>query len=275
MRIDSHQHFWQYHPHKHAWIDDSMKVIQRDFLPIDLKPLLDKEGFDGTVVVQADESLEENTFLLDLAAQNPWIKKVVGWVDLCSENILTDLEKYAQEQNMTGFRMILQGQPPELMAASSFRNGISNLEKFGFTYDILIFPHHLDEAIDLVSQFPHQPFVIDHLAKPYIKDGKIDKWATKMNVLAERENVFCKVSGMVTEADWSNWTKEGLKPYLDVVFGAFGTKRLMFGSDWPVAKVAADYPLNVSIVQDYIKQLSQDEQADIMGNTAALFYNIK
>ncbi|AWW32489.1 amidohydrolase [Echinicola strongylocentroti] len=274
MKIDAHQHFWQYNADKHAWIDDSMQVIQRDFLPADLKPLLDKEGIDGSVVVQADESFEENTFLLDLASQNPWIKKVVGWVDLSSENILMDLEKYAQEPNMTGFRMILQGQPPELMAAPSFRNGISHLQKFGFTYDILIFPHHLDEATDLVTQFPQQPFVIDHLAKPYIKDGKIDEWATKMNRLAKRENVFCKVSGMVTEADWSNWTKEGLKPYMDVVFEAFGTKRLMFGSDWPVAQVAADYPLNVTIVENYIHQLSQHEQADIMGNTAAGFYGI-
>ncbi|GGF29077.1 amidohydrolase family protein [Echinicola rosea] len=275
MKIDSHQHFWKYNVEKHAWIDDSMKAIQRDFLPADLKPLLDKEEIDGTVVVQADESLEENTFLLDLATEYPWIKKVVGWVDLCSENILMDLEKYAQEPKLTGFRMILQGQPPELMAAPPFRKGIGHLEKFGYTYDILIFPHHLEEAIDLVDQFPRQPFVIDHIAKPYIKDGKIDEWASKMKVLAEREHVFCKVSGMVTEANWSQWTKEDLRPYLDVVFEAFGTKRLMFGSDWPVAQVAAEYPLNVSIIKDYIQHLSLNEQADIMGNTASAFYNIK
>ncbi|AGA79176.1 amidohydrolase family protein [Echinicola vietnamensis] len=275
MRIDAHQHFWQYDAEKHAWIDDGMKAIQRDFLPTDLKPLLDKEGIDGTVVVQADESLAENTFLLGLAEQHPWIKKVVGWVDLCSDEVLTTLERYAQEPKMTGFRMILQGQPPELMAEKSFRNGLGQLQKFDFTYDILIFPHHMDEAIELVSQFPNQPFVIDHLAKPYIKDRKIDEWAGKMKQLAERENVCCKASGMVTEADWNRWTREDLRPYLDVVFEAFGPKRLMFGSDWPVAQVAADYPVNVSVVNAYIHQLSQHEQADIMGNTAASFYGIQ
>ncbi|WP_460542875.1 amidohydrolase family protein [Echinicola sediminis] len=273
MKIDAHQHFWQYNTEKHAWIEE--EVLKKDFFPSHLKPLLDQEEFDGTVAVQADESLEENTFLLNLSKQNPWIKKVVGWVDLCANDVLDPLEKYSQEPNMAGFRMILQGQAPELMADKAFRSGISQLEKFGYTYDILIFPHHLDEAIKLVNSFPNQPFVIDHIAKPYIKDGKIEEWASKMKTIAQHDNVCCKVSGMVTEADWQNWTKEGLKPYIDVVFEAFGTKRLMFGSDWPVALLAADYAKNVSIVKDYISNLSETEKADVMGLTASKFYGIK
>ena len=275
MKIDAHQHFWKYNPVKHAWIDDSMSVIKHDFLPQDLKPLLDGEGLDGTVAVQADESLDENEFLLGLAKENPWIKKVVGWVDLCADDVSINLEKYSQEPSMAGFRMILQGQPPELMADPAFRKGLSELEKFGFTYDILIFPHHLDEAIDLVKNFPNQSFVIDHLAKPYIKEGKIDEWATKMKIIAQFENACCKVSGMVTEADWKHWSKAELEPYIDVAFEAFGTKRLMFGSDWPVALLAADYQNNVSIVKDYIASLSKDEQADVLGLTAAKFYGIQ
>ncbi|WP_186757985.1 amidohydrolase family protein [Echinicola salinicaeni] len=275
MKIDAHQHFWRYNSEKHAWIDESMSVIRKDFLPSDLKPLLDHEGFDGTVAVQADESLEENEFLLGLAKDNPWIKKVVGWVDLCSDKVEADLEKYSDTSNMCGFRMILQGQPPELMADNAFRKGVGLLEKFGYTYDILIFPHHLEAAIDLVKSFPNQPFVIDHLAKPYIKDGKIDEWAQNMKLIAGFENVNCKVSGMVTEADWNKWTKAELAPYMDVVFEAFGSKRLMFGSDWPVALLAADYPNNAGIVKDYIEELSEREQADVLGITAAKFYGIK
>lgn len=274
MKIDAHQHFWQYDPAKHAWIDESMKAIRRDFLPKDLRPLLDREKVDATVAVQADESLEENTFLLKLAEENPWIKKVVGWVDLCGDDVPEQLEKYAQEPKMAGFRMILQGQPPALMADKAFRSGLAELKKYGFTYDILIFPHHLDAAIELVKDFPEQPFVIDHLAKPYIKDGQIDEWAANMKTMANIENVCCKVSGMVTEADWKYWTKQDLRPYLDVVFEAFSPKRLMFGSDWPVALVAADYPKNISVIQEYIASLSEDEQMAIMGKTAAQFYGI-
>ncbi|MBD8490664.1 amidohydrolase family protein [Echinicola sp. CAU 1574] len=274
MKIDAHQHFWKYHPEKHAWIDESMSVIRKDFLPEDLRPLLDQEGFDGTIAVQADESLEENEFLLGLSKANPWIKKVVGWVDLCSATVLADLEQYSDNPTMCGFRMILQGRPPELMADAAFIKGMAHLEKFGYTYDILIFPHHLEEAINLVKSFPNQPFVIDHLAKPYIKDGKINEWAKNMKHIAGFENVSCKVSGMVTEADWKNWNKAELTPYMDVVFEAFGTKRLMFGSDWPVALLAADYPKNVSIVKDYILSLSTNERADVMGLTAAKFYGI-
>ncbi|WP_200977494.1 amidohydrolase [Echinicola sp. 20G] len=274
MKIDAHQHFWKYNPIKHAWIDENMSIIRKDFLPSDLKPLLDQEGFDGTVAVQADESLEENEFLLGLAEKNPWIKKVVGWVDLCGKNVQADLEKYSDNSTMCGFRMILQGQPPSLMADTAFRKGLALLEKYDFTYDILIFPHHLEASIDLVKSFPNQPFVIDHLAKPYIKDGKIDEWAENIKVIAGFDNVCCKVSGMVTEANWDKWTKADLTPYMDVVFEAFGTKRLMFGSDWPVALLAADYPKNVSIVKNYILSLSTNEQADVMGLTAAKFYGI-
>ncbi|MDN3670956.1 amidohydrolase family protein [Echinicola jeungdonensis] len=274
MKIDAHQHFWEYEPVKHEWIDQSMSKIQKDFLPSDLKPLLDKEGIDGSVVVQADESLSENEFLLRLAQENPWIKKVVGWVDLSSKGVQKDLENYKQEENMAGFRMILQGQPPELMEQKDFREGLTKLGKLDYTYDILIFPHHLEAAIDLVKSFPNQPFVIDHLAKPYIKDGKIDEWAKQMKIMGSFDNVNCKVSGMVTEANWDNWKKEDFKPYMEVALEAFGSKKLMFGSDWPVALVASTYPSNIEIVRNFIQSLSQEEQEDIIGKTAAKFYGI-
>ncbi len=275
MKIDAHQHFWQYDTKKHEWIDESMSKIRKDFLPTDLKPLLDQEGIDGSVAVQADESLQENEFLLGLSQKHPWVKKVVGWIDLCSKEVQKDLEKYKQEEKMAGFRMILQGKPPELMADSAFRNGMGQLGKLGYTYDILIFPHHLEAAIDLVKNFPDQAFVVDHLAKPYIKDGKIDGWAKHMKTLASFENVNCKVSGMVTEANWNSWKKEDFKPYMEVVLEAFGSKRLMFGSDWPVALVASTYPSNIDIVWDFIQSLTPEEQGNIMGKTAAKFYDIQ
>lgn len=275
MKIDAHQHFWQYNPEKHAWIEDHMSTIRQDFLPKDLKPLLDQAGVEGTVAVQADESFDENTFLLQLAKENSFIKKVVGWVDLRSLSLEKSLEEYSTNPSMAGFRMILQGQPPALMDDISFRNGMAKLKNYGYTYDILVFPHHLRATLDLVSHFPDQPFVIDHLAKPYIKDGKIDEWASWMKKIASFDNVHCKVSGMVTEANWKSWTSAELNPYIEVVLEAFGAERLMFGSDWPVQLLAAEYQQYHDLLSDYISSLSAVEQANIMGNNAAKFYGIQ
>ncbi len=275
LKIDSHQHFWIFDPVRDSWIDDSMQVIQRDFLPADLLPVLQGSGIDGCVAVQADQSEAQNTFLLDLAAHNDFIKAVVGWVDLQADDIEVRLQHYSQFKKMKGFRHVLQGESNRaLMLEPKFKYGISLLAKYGFTYDILIFPDQLKFSAQLVKEFPEQKFVLDHIAKPYIKDGKIDEWAADIHELAAQKNAYCKLSGMVTEADWKNWTAETFKPYLDVVFKAFGAERLMFGSDWPVCLVAGAYPSIKAIIEDYIAGFSPAEQQMIMGGNAVNFYSI-
>lgn len=276
QKIDAHQHFWQFDPVRDSWIDDSMPEIQHDFLPEDLEPILKQNGFDGCIVVQSDQTEAENTFQLKNAGKNSIIKGVVGWVDLCSSKVEERLEYYRQFELMKGFRHILQGEPDaSFILQKSFMHGISLLQKFGFTYDILIFPKHLENAKKLVKNFPNQPFVIDHIAKPNIKNKNIDSWKKNIKAIAELDNVSCKVSGMVTEADWKNWKTEDFSPYLDVVFEAFGTKRVMFGSDWPVCNVAGGYKKMISIVQNYTSALTQNEQELFWGGNAINFYHLK
>ncbi len=275
MRIDSHQHFWIFDPVRDSWIDESMAAIQRDFLPADLKPILDKHQIDGCVAVQADQSDIETRFLLQHAAKNDFIKAIVGWVDLRAGNIEEQLTDYSQFEKLKGFRHVLQGDPDRaLMLKPAFMHGIKELERYNFTYDILIFPDQLVYAEELVGAFPNQKFVIDHIAKPYIKKQEIADWEKDVAAIAQYENVWCKVSGMVTEAEWQNWQEADFTPYLDVVFKAFGTKRLMFGSDWPVCNVAGGYDRMISIVENYTSKLSVDEYTDFWGNNAVEFYNI-
>jgi len=276
LKIDAHQHFWQFDPVRDSWIDETMSEIQRDFLPEDLEPILKQNGLDGCVVVQSDQSKKENDFQLKNAGKNSIIKGVVGWVDLCSPKVEERLEYYSQFELLKGFRHVLQGEPDtSFMLQKSFMHGISLLKKFGFTYDILIFPIHLQNAKKLLEAFPDQPFVIDHIAKPDIKNKNIDNWKKDITAIAQLENVSCKVSGMVTEADWKNWKPEDFKPYLDVVFEAFGAKRVLFGSDWPVCNVAGGYEKMISIVQNYTSTLSQNEQELFWGGNAINFYNLK
>jgi len=275
MRIDSHQHFWKFDPVRDAWIDDTMQAIQRDFGPDDLKPLLDRNGIDGCVAVQADQSEAETAFLLGNASDHDFIKGVVGWVDLRSPGIEDRLDYYSQFKKLKGFRHVLQGESDRaLMLKPEFMCGIKALKKHAFTYDILIYPDQLGYVSDFVRDFSSQKFVIDHIAKPDIKAGKIGEWARDMQALAELENVYCKLSGMVTEADWQGWKPADFTPYLDVVFETFGSERLMFGSDWPVCNVAGGYDKVVGIVKNYTSKLSVNEQDDIWGNTAAGFYNL-
>lgn len=274
MRIDSHQHFWKYDPVAHSWINEEMSVIRKDFLPADLSPLLQQNHIDGCIAVQADQTEKETDFLIELGAQHSFIKGVVGWVDLRAENIRERLDHYQQYAVVKGFRHILQGEEPSFMLQPDFVRGIAALQEFGFTYDILIFPKHLSAALELVKQFPEQPFVIDHIAKPFIKDGLIDEWKKGMKALAQFSNVYCKISGMVTEADWKNWEKEDFTPYLDAVAESFGVNRLMYGSDWPVCLVAASYEKTVGIVQDYYSSFTASEQELIMGGNAARFYRL-
>ncbi len=275
MIIDSHQHFWQYEPVKHSWIDDEMAVIRRDFLPSDLQKVYQENGVDGCVAVQADQTLAETDFLIDLASKNDFIKGIVGWVDLRSDAVEADLEKYSHHQKVKGFRHVVQGEADHnFLLRPNFLNGISALEKHNFTYDILIFPHQLGATLEFVKKFPNIKFVIDHIAKPYIKDGFFDGWANQMKAIAKHKNVYCKVSGMITEADYKTWTQAQLHPYLDLVFNAFGTNRILFGSDWPVCLVAGNYQQVKNIVTNYIANFSADEKANIMGLNAIKFYNL-
>lgn len=275
LKIDAHQHFWVFDLVRDSWIDDSMPEIQRNFLPEDLEPILKKNGFDGSIVVQSDSSEIENEFQLKNADKNSIIKGVVGWVDLCSSKIEERLEHYHQFKLMKGFRHILQGEPDaSFMLQKSFINGISMLQRFGFTYDLLIFPKHLQNAKKLVENFPSQSFIIDHIAKPDIKNQELADWKKDIQAIAELENVSCKVSGMVTEADWKNWKTEDFTPYLDVIFEAFGAKRVLFGSDWPVCNLAGGYEKMLSIVQNYTSTLTQNEQGLFWGGNAVQFYHL-
>lgn len=272
--IDTHQHFWRYNPVNHAWINDDMALIRKDFLPADLQPLMAANAVTACIAVQADQTEQETDWLLQLADENSFITGVVGWVDLRSPQLAERLEHYALCKKLKGFRHILQGEDPSLMLQPDFMQGIAQLHAAGFAYDILIFPHHLPAALQLVQQFPDQRFVIDHLAKPYIKHGLIGEWAAGMKSLAAHPNVYCKISGMVTEADWRNWSAVDLHPYVDTVVQAFGTERCMFGSDWPVCLVAASYNKWLNTVQDYFASFSAEEQADVFGRNAQRFYQI-
>jgi L-fuconolactonase len=275
MKIDAHQHFWQYNPVRDAWITSEMASIRQDFTPEDLWPLLDQYDIDGCVAVQSHQSEKENDALLFHADVHDFIKGVVGWLDLQSENLPERLAYYSSFSKMKGLRHVLQGeQQRDFMLNPAFLKGIRHLEKYDLTYDILILPDQLPFIAEFVQSFPQQRFVIDHLAKPEIKNAGINSWQKHMTEIAKHENVYCKVSGMVTEADWNNWKALDFKPYLDVVFEAFGTKRLMFGSDWPVCNVAGGYHKTITLIQDLTSFLSTDEQSLFFGKNAVDFYNL-
>ena len=275
MKIDSHQHFWKYHPVKDEWITEDMKVIQRDFLPEDLQPVLAQNGFDGCVAVQADQSEQETLFLLDLAEQNPFIKGVVGWVDLRAANIDERLEYFSTFPKLKGFRHIVQSEPQDdFLLRKDFCRGVSLLQQYQFTYDILIHPRHLKYACEFVKLFPEQRFVIDHLAKPFIKEQIWEDWREDMDAIADLKNVCCKISGMVTEADWKNWKVSDFTLYFEGAWECFGPERVMFGSDWPVCLVAADYKQVCDIVEEHTVFLSAAEKAKLWGLNAQQFYNL-
>lgn len=275
MKIDSHQHFWNYHPIKDAWISDAMKVIQQDFMPADLLPLLQKNDIDGCIAVQADQSETETRFLLQLAQDNDFIMGVVGWVDFRSNDIEERMQYFSQFEKLKGFRHIVQGESEDdFLLRADFCNGIAQLEKYNFTYDLLILPKHLSVATEFVKRFPKQNFVIDHLAKPNFKEANFTNWENGIRELATYKNVFCKLSGMVTEADWENWKAEDFNYCLDVLVGNFGIERLMFGSDWPVSLLAASYEQSSAIVKNYFSKFSEEEQHKIWGGNAIKFYNL-
>ena len=275
LKIDAHQHFWKYDPVRDNWITDDLQILKHDFLPSDLGILLTSAGFEGCITVQSDQSEYENAFQLKNAAENPFIKGVVGWLDLQAENLNERLDYFSQFDKFKGIRHILQGEEQrDFMLRPKFLNGIKALRQYNLTYDLLIYPDQLAYTETFVAQFPDQPFVIDHLAKPNIKQKDIVDWKKSIENIAKFENVYCKLSGLITEADWNNWKPDDFKPYLDIALEAFSTKRLMFGSDWPVCNLAGSFQQVHQLITDYFDSFTQTEQNHIFGGNAVSFYNI-
>jgi L-fuconolactonase len=275
MKIDAHHHFWSYDPVEYGWIDESMRSIRRDFLPEHLRAEIASAGVDGVVSVQARQSLDETAWLLDFATQNDFIKGVVGWVELVSPRVGAELARFAANPKLKSVRHVVQGEPDDnFILREDFNRGIRELKKFSLVYDILIFERHLLPTIQFVDAHPNQIFVLDHMAKPRIKAGGVEPWSKNLRELARRPNVYCKVSGLVTEADFATWTEVQLHPYFETVLAAFGPQRLMFGSDWPVCLVACGYARWHQMVSGWIAKLSPHEQARVLGGTALEVYKL-
>jgi L-fuconolactonase len=278
--IDAHQHFWRYSPAEYPWIGVGMERIARDFLVADLEAVARPEGIGGSVAVQARQSLAETRWLLELAAAQPFIRGVVGWVDLRSGEVGEQLAALLDRPNavvgkLVGVRHVVQDEPdPRFLLGEAFVGGLRQLAPFGLTYDLLLYPPQLPAAVELAGLLPTQPFVLDHLAKPRVKTGEIADWRRDIESLARHQNVSCKVSGLVTEAAWQAWKPTDFRPYLDVVLTAFGPERLMIGSDWPVCLVAASYAEVARIARDFFSGLSPAEQAEIAGGTARRIYGL-
>jgi L-fuconolactonase len=275
VRIDAHQHFWHYTVREYAWIDDSMSSLRRDFLPADLIAERTSAGFDGSIAVQARQTREETAWLLRLAESEPSIVGVIGWVDLCSPQVSGELAVLRRNRKLLGVRHMVQSEADDrFLLRPEFMRGIKALDEFGLTYDILIYPRHLKIATEFVQHFPDQRFVLDHMAKPPIKAGKLQPWSSDLKALAKFPNVFCKLSGLVTEADWRNWKPEHIHPFLDVAFEAFGADRVMIGSDWPVCTVAASYGQAMALVEEYVSNRSEQIRQAVLGGNAQTFWNL-
>lgn len=270
--IDAHQHFWRYDAAEYGWIDTSMAALQRDFLPEDLQPVLAAQGVDGTIAVQAQQTDAETAWLLELAARHPFIRGVVGWVDLQADDVEGRLEGLGREPRLAGLRHVVQAEPDGFMDRPAFRRGIAALEPYDLTYDILTYARQMPEATRLAAAFPRQRFVLDHLGKPDIRGDGFEAWRRDLRKLAPLSHVWCKLSGLVTEADWRAWTPGQLRPYLDAALEAFGPSRVMFGSDWPVCTLAASYGDVAGLVRDAVAEYSAGERALILGKTAADVY---
>jgi len=274
MIIDSHQHFWNYDPIRDSWIDDSMSIIRKNFLPKDLEPILIENGVDGCIAVQADQSELETQFLIDCACSNSFIKGVVGWVDLTSKNIDNRLNHFSLNPSFKGVRHIVQAEKKNYLLRKDVQNGISKLKEYNLTFDLLIYPHQIMNAVELVKKFSDQTFILDHIAKPNISKPVSDEWKYGIKLLSENHNVSCKISGMVTETNNFKFNKNDFTPFLDVIFNCFGSERIMFGSDWPVCLVAASYNQTIKIIHNYLENCSKKIKDDIMGNNAIKIYNL-
>jgi L-fuconolactonase len=275
-RVDAHHHFWRYNPAEYGWIDHSMSVLRRDFLPEHLCPELQGAGFHGAISVQARQSLEETEWLLDLAESHPLLLAVVGWVPLLSPELEPALERLAARPKLRGVRHVVQSEPDDrFLLRDDFNAGISKLEPYGLVYDILIYERQLPAAIEFVDRHPRQRFVLDHIAKPRIRDGALSPWRDRLFEIARRPNVYCKLSGIVTEADFHLWTEAQIRPFLDATLDAFGPQRILFGSDWPVCLAAASHHDWLATVERAIAALSDSEQARILGGTALEAYSLE
>jgi L-fuconolactonase len=275
LKIDAHQHFWQYNPLRDAWINNDMAILQEDFLPEHLQPILEHYDFQGTVVVQSDQSPEENRFQLENAEKHPFIKAVVGWVDMQAPDLEEQLRAYQKFPKLKGFRSMLQSDPDRsLMLRPDFQAGIAKLQSNGYTFDLLVLPDQLKYAEALVAAFPGQRFVLNHIGKPNIKRRQFGDWLADIKALAAHEHVYCKVSGMVTEADLTSWKFEDFKPYIDAIFECFGIKRVMYGSDWPVCRLAATFGEVMEILENYTSNFAEAERELFWAKNAIRFYNI-
>lgn len=274
-RIDSHQHFWRYAAAEFGWIDDSMAVLRADFLPPDLKPLLDAAGIDGCIAVQAPATLAETRFLLDLARAHPWIRGVVGWVDLRSPDVQAQLREFTRNPRFVGVRHLAQDEPdPGFLLHEPFLRGLAALAPYDLAYDLLVRPHQLSAAVELVDRFAGQRFVLDHCGKPDLRRGGLGPWSAQIRALARHANVVCKLSGLATEADPTNWTVETLRPAVDIALQAFGPRRLLFGSDWPVCQVATSYARWVETVGVLLTELPAADQDAVFGGNAVRCYHL-
>jgi L-fuconolactonase len=276
MIIDAHHHLWIYNTEDYGWMDDSMAVLKQDHLPADLEKQLSVAGVSGTVAVQARQKPEETRWLLGLAAENPFIKGVVGWVNLQSEELINQLSEFGQNPLLCGVRHVIHDEPDDdFMLRPDFLRGIELLQKFSLTYDLLLFPKHLERAVELAGRFPDQKFVLDHMAKPFIRSGVMDPWKADITALAEQPNVWCKISGMVTEADLNNWNYEDFIPYLDTVLEAFGTGRIMLGSDWPVCRMAGEYRDVMNIPLRYFDSFEPADKNKVYYQNCIDFYQLQ
>ena len=276
MKIDSHQHFWEFADIRDtSWINDSMSVLRQDFSPTQVQPLMLENGIEGCVAVQADQTEDETHYLLGLAEKYNIIKGVVGWVDFRAPNIDERLEYFSGFKALKGFRHIVQGEKEDdFLLRKDFCDGISLLKKYNFTYDILIYPKHLKHAIKFVDKFPDQKFVVDHIAKPFIKAQAIDEWEEDLRVFGKYENVYCKMAGLVTEADWDNWSLSDFTSYISITLDIFGTNRVMFGSDWPVCLPSASYSEVCEIIEKNTSFLSPEEKEKLWGLNCSDFYSL-
>ena len=275
MRIDTHQHFWKFDPIRDSWITEEMQVIKRDFSPLDIQFVLERNGFGGSVAVQADQSKEETAYLVQLANDYPFIKGVVGWIDLQAADIRQQLDSYQSDTVIKGFRHIVEGEAdPDFLIRPAILNGLKALADYGYTYDLLIRPRHYAATLDCVQQNPNLQFVLDHIAKPPIKSKAFDEWATFIDALSAFPNVVCKVSGLATEADWEGWKLDDFKQYLEHIFARFGKERIMYGSDWPVCLLAASYEESIAIVEDKLGQFTAAEKNAFWAENAIRIYNL-
>ncbi|APU98822.1 amidohydrolase family protein [Sphingobacterium siyangense] len=275
MRIDTHQHFWKFDPIRDRWITEEMQVIRRDFSPLDIQFVLERNGFGGSVAVQADQSKEETAYLVQLANDYPFIKGVVGWIDLQAADIRQQLDAYQSDTVIKGFRHIVEGEAdPDFLIRPAVLNGLKALADYGYTYDLLIRPRHYVATLDCVQQNPNLQFVLDHIAKPPIKSKAFDEWAAFIDALSAFPNVVCKVSGLATEADWEGWKLDDFKQYLEHIFARFGKERIMYGSDWPVCLLAASYEESIAIVEDKLGQFTAAEKNAFWAENAIRVYNL-